>query len=46
MPKLDLVLEKLAKVESKLEELESYAKSVDAKVTKSTALNYLKRRRI
>ena len=46
MPKLDLVLEKLAKVESKLEELESYAKSVDAKVTKSTALKYLKRRRI
>ena len=31
MPKLDLVLEKLVKVESKLEELESYAKSVDAK---------------
>ena len=33
MPKLDLVLEKLVKVEYKLEELESYAKSVDAKVT-------------
>ena len=46
MPKLDLVLEKPVKVESKLEELESYAKSVDAKVTKSTFLNYLKRRRI
>ena len=28
MPKLDLVLEKLVKVESKLKELESYAKSV------------------
>ena len=28
MPKLDLVSEKLVKVESKLEELESYAKSV------------------
>ena len=33
MPKLDLVLEKLVKVESKHEELERYAKSVDAKVT-------------
>lgn len=33
MPKVDLVLEKLVKVKSKLEELESYAKSADAKVT-------------
>jgi len=33
MTKLDLVLEKPVKVESKLEEMESYAKSVDAKVS-------------
>ena len=45
MPKLDLVLEKLGKVESKLEELESYAKSVDAKVS-NLQVTYLRRRRI
>ena len=33
MPTLDLELEKLVKVKSKLEELESYVKLVDAKVT-------------
>lgn len=33
MTKLELVLERLGKVESKLEELESYVKSVNAKVS-------------
>ena len=33
MPKLNLMLEKLEKVESKLEDLENYVKSVDAKVS-------------
>ena len=32
MPKLELVLDKLVKVEAKLEELENYVKSMDAKV--------------
>ena len=32
MPKLDLVLEKLGTVESKLEELENHVKSVDVKL--------------
>jgi len=33
MPKLNLVLEKLGRVEYKLEELEAYVKTVDAKVS-------------
>ncbi|XP_078351848.1 uncharacterized protein LOC144636502 [Oculina patagonica] len=37
MPKLELVIEKLGKVESKLEDLENNVKSVDAKVNKLQA---------